>query len=1728
MNEQYAVDLNPRSQSGLQDIRQKTLAGSKYALLIAGLALLSFVFILLTSIVFNIFHLFHTPGVLTHIHELEVSPSAMLSLRFIGPCVGVFAVCLAIRWSREPIHILRYLRQIKREEAQKHYAELYIPLKALPADPTHTTFLSRATLSQEPELMAWALQQQDRHLLLLGPRGSGKTMFLHVYQSFLLRHFWKIIVGRQKIPVFVSMETYNNFLNDELIDFLQKRVRETRHLRRYIQKMASKGRLALLCDGINEISANELDALCGHLLGLMDETGNQLILTCRQIEYFEHPYIQELVTETGGKTAFASLDALPQEQVEPFVHRYMEQQGNTWRHSADKIFQVIQKARLLSLCINPSSLLTLMQIIDQVGREGEHGTGTRGLFVQEFVSRKIDSELQDEWKDAGFTRDDVLRFLSELAYIMRWASDRNELRLSLPLEEGPLDYEVLAEELLDWLGAQQAQGLFVADQGNLPGLFHDSLHKRKRIRLLQFARSIQFISIHPEGELSFERNLIASYFVAQYLYFLKEDSEWQTLVPLNAAFLSEEAIERWREPFALWAGLVSDPAPFIARIVLVGQRDQQYAASALMLSLVCLGAKRHPQQGVQLPPGVQQMVVNAAADKNTRRKMARVIDRYATETENGSWVYRALLPLLAAPGVERLMMLLNNQIVPELLFQHLAQITNNIRDSSRREPLIRILQHFASQKCEDVIRIAAQLSQPASQRNPQLRKAAIDILGYTQDKRVIKPLLLLLQDTQSEFVYVISSALARLGPSLTLEPLIEELHHNGSRAAIPVLSILENFLTVQHQEFQLKDVEYQRVLEELVPVLSSNYLPEVQECACDLLKKLIQRAVNETEQRQEKIVVLLLEQLESEDKALGNHVVELLKEVGEVATPDLLSRLQPGLSATGRRRIVEVLSRVRDQRALDALLSLVADEEVFHRVKFALQHYASQYPECINRLIALVLDHPDEKVAKRAAEILGDIGGVVVDPVINALPSIEFGRTEELVGVLVKVHDQRAIRALIDLLTMPQVRHNTHLALIVIRDLGEFRDQSVVPPLLNILASPHTQLIDEVIDVLSNLGEIAFRQLVDALTVQQEIGIKAYLRQALIHMKSPLDQKAFRVDEELVRIFSTCNEELAEQIRLIFRDRGVGAAQELIRHITDPDSHIQNRVLVMVYAMEKSVVIPAFVTALRLPPSELAPELISHATQYLTQYDESILALVIALRDPQFEAISLILLEFGARLLHGNAMIVGLEDKQTKERLQDILKKLATRQPGVIAQIIDLFSLIKDNTNPLAYTALVDLLADDLAAQQSIHYLIEALEKPRVVDGVAGALQRLAGRFETQNEVINGLIQSLQSEKGHKGAKEALVRLGDKAVYPVGALIAHDDSFVAVAAQEILTRIGPSAFPVIWTALSDSDTRRQEAGRSILCAMPTNMIKDKLITLLLNDKATDIGLAVTLLFELIQNETRRLPGNQKMIPTLLASIEAKIPEHKKLRILTLLLLWGESNVAEFLLQKLCYAGDSQLDEQLAQAFLLLRKEIAGKVLQDAMQDTTSALSPQLRAQLAGILGMIKPDLVSDDAGNIADYGLIDGGNGQMKNPYQLAVSLRALGALLANGSWNIQTLRRLREHAEAGTSQRELFDILLGDLYSPRIQRIVQQKEAETIQREAQERETRRLAGELGQAQQALQEINGTLQSTLGALAQAEAERDHWKAWGTQLQELMKKQQQASGTGGSSNGAVRF
>jgi hypothetical protein len=140
-------------------------------------------------------------------------------------------------------------------------------------------------------------------------------------------------------------------------------------------------------------------------------------------------------------------------------------------------------------------------------------------------------------------------------------------------------------------------------------------------------------------------------------------------------------------------------------------------------------------------------------------------------------------------------------------------------------------------------------------------------------------------------------------------------------------------------------------------------------------------------------------------------------------------------------------------------------------------------------------------------------------------------------------------------------------------------------------------------------------------------------------------------------------------------------------------------------------------------------------------------------------------------------------------------------------------------------------------------------------------------------------------------------------------------------------------------------------------------------------------------------------------------------------------------------------------ERLVQAFLLLGEE-AKDALVEILRDPD--VPPKLHAEVVGVLGMMtEHEDVYQYASTIGDYGLWAGrsaGRTSILEPAELAISLRSLGGLLAGGHWDISRLQELRRVSKEGSAERELYDILLGWRYSPRILALENDLQAEREQ----------------------------------------------------------------------------
>ncbi|HZU69743.1 MAG TPA: HEAT repeat domain-containing protein [Ktedonobacteraceae bacterium] len=1585
--------------------------------------------------ILNPFHLFgrNAPHSLASLLTTLVHTPLLLVI----PLFELLIISGLVLLSERPLAIRAYLREI--QSNLEDYRTLYTPLTTWKvayntnlayhqdtADPTISTPSQSMSLSE-------LARERHSHLLVLGSAGMGKTTFLRLYQYTCLQRWAALMSGRDHIPIYIPLSQYSLFLqalkettsteamgNGTLLDFLLSGdLPGLHHLRPYLNRLMARGRIVFLCDGLDEVDEQYQAVVNTEVAQLMSQQQNRLVVTGSEAHFRRQ---QELVRAASENlVARATFLPLDMAQIRSFIEQYIDsgaslviaRSGNDRRHTAGQIIDVITHSPVRHQYSNPMLLFVLLEIIDKIGVEQARHIDTRGRLLQEFVMcvmRHASSTL-DQHSEVPEEKE-ILFFLGELA----WAGGADKSAV------GTINRPLRGPGQID--SHEERRG----DQG---------VSRDEKEQLLQFARRATLIEENPGGTIRFRHQLIAAYLVGYYFNTVMGESTatGQAGQIDNGAMLQRllSDVECHAVAIVMWAGQVDNAVALAERIT---AQAQEAPIETLVFSMLCIGTAWSGSQGenagrVGMPPTVEKVAAAVLSDASSRQQLADLFTRCAVS--GGEEIYQSLFPILLIDGAELFIPLLDPLIVPDLLFKELCAIVDNGAYDQQVKRLVRVLGHCGA----TAVPRAAELSQVGAGRSLRLRSAAINILGGTGESSAVPPLLVCLGDQDQFVMNRAISALIRLGPEHALLLLLEELANHTPSAVrkqiqLAALKILERFLGESSPARRLNQTQYQSIINLLLAVLSANYAAEVQEAAREIL---VQQGQSESG---EKAIDLLVQNLASSDEGTARSALKTLEDIGPAATSRLIGLLRQQPPELVRVRIVEVFGYVRDERALPYLLTLLADPSmtVQQYVALALRAYA---PASIAGLIDVVLHGDSEFVATRAEQVLGDIGEDVVNPVIQALSPVEPERTHLLVHVLERVRDPRALPALIPLLQTAQAGQTLLLA--VIHALGEFADARAVPPLLAILAHSNPLLHEGAINALSRLGEVALDQLIEALEVYQDAELIARVQRAILGM-------AHFPGEQLLNSLARGSDAQAERIIDIFLEKGAEAAQVLVANLFHSNRRVQDCVRLMVGEMSGRIIVPALLDELHRPEAHWREVI----TEYLLRHpQEAVPPLVALLDDPERgDPAFAVLSNFGPEILP--MLVPGLDslNNLAQERSRHIVVELVRQIPEAIHEAVQLFNL---GLPQRARETLVHVLVYDLA-EISIPTLLQGLEDAHLVGHVSEVLVRIVQEDGRSGEIaLNALLDSLRIEPRRHGAAFTLVDIGEKAVPGVGRLITDAEAHVAETAQNILSEMGVPAFAFIWSARSDtSNPERREAARTIFRKMRTVVIKDELVELLNSSELDKVSMALILLLERIHDEALQPGSEHEMIPALLEHVQTHSDEQASLRVLALLLLLGANMVLTHMVQALYDYPSHQ--ERIIQAFLLLGEE-AEESLLDMLHDPDAPTS--LRAEAAGVLGIIAPHQdIREYASMLGEYGLWAGrstGRSSLLQPDRLAISLRALGGLLAGGHWDINELLSMRNASREGSAERELYDILLGWRNSPRIALLQHDLENERQQR---------------------------------------------------------------------------
>lgn len=1554
--------------------------------------------------------------------------------------------------SAQPLARRAYLKAVYL--AQEGYRERYTPLQSwsnpypVPLvydqdDPNPTMPRQSRTLSTS-ELAEKILTDSFTHLILLGATGAGKTMFVHEFLSLAARRSHEVAFGSGRLPVFLPLKYYALFCQGtgladfSLLDFLAAlEMPGMKYLRPHLNKLFQQGRLLLLCDGLDEVPVALRPALDQELALLFHQSRNGLLLTCSSITYEQAPELVRAVGENlVPRAVFPPLKLVDIRRVTERFIEGLDSSYGSHLPTAGQIMALIEQSHLRALCGVPLYLFAFLRSVTTLPLEEVKRLSTRGRLLQAFLLSRLPRTARDSGEVPA-----ELAFLADLACVARWSEDTELLFLPqggfLALDaDASARPQAFSEEQIDTVAfwSREQQVVFPFSQDTV-FLLAETIDPEQGLAFLVAMQEAALLEINEQGILSFQHTLLTSALVAEYLARF-----------LGVSALRVEAIEAfpahltsWSEPMALWAGLLEEPLEACTQLARYAQAYPAQAPAALLLSLICLGVAAVPpevdsSQVLVLPPALADALSLLLRDFQGREELARLFTECAKA--GAPELYQALFPLLALADIEAFLMLLDANVVSDLFFSRLIAVI----DEANQEALVKRLVRALSAWGAVVVPRAAGLA--VSNTGGRLRTAAINVLGGTRDRSAVEPLMICLRDTDQFIVGRAANALARLGPSLTLPRLISEAETPSSASGKKslhwiILPIFERFLNETSVSRRLTPEQVEHVIAALMRIQATHTdladLEKVREI-------LVGQSRMAAERDSGKIALnLMVRSLATSDDTVARHTTGALKEVGTVATPHLLEQLEHSPSEAERVRILEVLTSVRDPRALASLLRLLEDPSmaVQQALATALRVYV---PDCISGLIEVVLHHSNELIAIRAEQILCGWGEVVVEQVLRALTPLVEGRTLLLVHVLECTRDTRAVPRLIELLSIAE--SDISLSLAVVEALGQCGDQRAVSPLLEVLASSNTLLSEGAINALSSLGEPICPVLLGRLDVPEKTPVVARIERVFLAMQ-PFPGPVLLQTVEKGSVYQV------KYIEEIFLMRGTDAAQLLAGNLFHSRPQVRERMRQTMGRMEARYSVPALLEML----GEEDPAKRALVASYLLDHPrESIPPLVGLLDDPErAETAVEILLQAGQPVLPALVPALDVSSGPVAERASSILVTLAQRQPELLSDVVQLFAL---SLPPIAHETVQRLLTDELA-DRSLPALLQGLEDAHMVPDVSETLVRLARRdAASQMAVLSELLQALSLKARRHGAAVALIAQGALAVPGVGSLITSEDPQIARTARHILVEIGTPAFPFIWAAHSDtSDLARREAAREVFRSMPTGVVKDELVMLLTSARQEDISMALSLLLERISDEALQPGQAGEMLPALLEHVQVSNDERANQRVMALLILLGSGSTTQALIDALY--SNPQGHTALVDAFLLMDQSVEADLL-DVLRDVGAPV--QLQAEIAGILAMRAPHKeVHERALSLSEHGLWAGRSAHKSTTVlhdgQLDISLHSLGGLLVGGHWSARELQTLRASSGEGSAERELYDVLLGWRYTPQLTRLGHELESEREER---------------------------------------------------------------------------
>jgi hypothetical protein len=1585
--------------------------------------------------------------------------SHILVLIVVVPLFAFFFALMFALFTNRSHQIRAYRKALKRHLATS-MTSYYLPEGAL-ALQEHLAALMRGK-------GLW--EEQERHLLLLGGPGSGKTANLEyaVCQAVSSGH-----QKTGKLPVLIQMKYYNGFLRnlrvaspdpgvaptDTLLAYLlddeyEQKSQEgkepelvgLRHLRHYLPQLVEQGRMVFLCDGMNELEHDALTTIHRELKRLMQTTQNAVVMTCRELEYQEQELLQDLA---NNGAAIKMLPPLTEKDVTEIVKMSLQGQRTPGRiPPGDAEMQEAQEQiRRLSQSYRETSPFLLIMLIQALRTpEAYARTISRGRLLRLSVDqRPLAHEpaalIFGDHPDAQCVKD----FLSAVACTARRNRQRNAIQLVKDIKFTTSSQ--LQDFLTVWLSDNEVD-VSNFTQANIG-------------KFLRIALDAGLITISNNGVLSFIHELIAEYFAAEYLRFIYHRNDPEDASFWHSIYESEvHAAGLWSEPIAIWAGLEDQPKD-IARFLMTtidhyclqnGMDEIEadfYHYHALALSLGCLGVRASDG----LPDETLSYLKQSVLVKEKHEQLALIFKRCSDE--GGIEVYQALLPYIHLPGLIDVLLKIHelyrekdSSTILAMLFEYLEKVAILPAYVEQTQALITLLGEIGRRGDETVRPRTRHLSETT--RPSLLRAAAINILELLKNPDDVPLLISYLHTSDKEVIGPVISAVRTFGPEFTLALLEREEAKLRDQAyaqtRLNILRVLEGFLEAHPQHPSITSQQIQTLIPLIIQFLSAFDKEPTWLLAHQLLDGHMQKSPEDASL----VTTCLLDVIDTQDHIQAEHVQELLKK----NCLNVLGTIIAYWQTRKRReiaweRIITVLGNVSDPSILAFLLQQL--DEPAASVQDALSTALSAQQESIEPLLqAMLASTATQNSIRVAGNALRQIGVGSISSICEKLLNIDdhADATETGLKCLIDLLDEwrkdgripaRAeggvVRALVALFKwlVEDVHMHPQLAAEMIPVMARFRDQRIVSTLLKVLARSEIlleQVYEEAIKGLSQLGEFAVDHLIEALNSPKETLLTRRVRRVLQEME-PFPRM------RLVAALADTRSAIVQQVMWVFiaNQQEVETVRFLVKRLLESshDHPLFENIQQALMQMQPEHTMPYLIEVLGQPHWQVIKPL-------LRACPRPEIVLPILVQNPADLQRYILALEVLREVFDYPTvlpwLIPGLANDDTRQHTRQVIETMAHTYDGdLLPDIVRLFNPAIARPEPLpsplpaVQRTLQELLTTELA-QDSLPALVMGLAEPPLREGCIDSLVALAHVQERQEEVIQAVLQALRNPSQRLGAHHMLVKCGQIAAPSVCDLVREQDNDLVKEACAILAEMGETAFPSLYQLAHDPLHRAH--AENIFRLIPVETISRGLLTCFASNDRHQEEIAFYLLAMGMDDEQNARSGRPNLPGALLAQTLEYAQGDVWLRALSALLFFSRgrrSELAQQMVRAITQASAARVSPEYMRALFLLGKDAVDSL---ALAIYDPGLSESARLEMMGMLGTL-----AEDEQITAYVHILAAGASGTANSSHRARGFRALGGLLAGGIYNEKRLEEIRESLSASSKPQdraafEFFEVLLG------------------------------------------------------------------------------------------------